>query len=475
MTTEKEYQQQDSIMILFWGFYFGAIGILIIYNFFSYISNRDSVYLVYTFFSVAMLLNSLLFDPLKAMTSEYYSSIHSHNQTISLLVLFLAVMFSEIFLKLKVLLPKWFTLVQYIKFFIVLVFIVKFFLHESMAVTITQTIVGIVSLIIIPVSYLSFKKHNKSAIIMFIAFIILALSALLANLNTYFNFLPEVFSELVIPLGSLIEMFLMSVALTARMSDMRNKYIKSMINYEEKLKNEVNKMGDKLISEEKFSAMGRLAKGIAHEVNNPLMILRGNTERILKITTDEKIIMFGEKCLNAQKRIEQITKNFLYLGQDFSTMNKSKFNLCEVLNRVINNKSDDFFDHKIEIKINQCEVLMITANEDGMSSVFNCLIENSIDAIKKDQGEKWIKFTVEETDNNFINILIEDSGETPSESVRQKMFEPFFTTKQLGETLGMSLANARTLLENHGGEITCMSDTSHTSFLVKLPLVKQAA
>lgn len=118
---------------------------------------------------------------------------------------------------------------------------------------------------------------------------------------------------------------------------------------------------------------------------------------------------------------------------------------------------------------------MITANEDGMSSVFNCLIENSIDAIKKDQGEKWIKFTVEETDNNFINILIEDSGETPSESVRQKMFEPFFTTKQLGETLGMSLANARTLLENHGGEITCMSDTSHTSFLVKLPLVKQAA
>jgi signal transduction histidine kinase len=96
------------------------------------------------------------------------------------------------------------------------------------------------------------------------------------------------------------------------------------------------------------------------------------------------------------------------------------------------------------------------------------LIRNSCDAIERG-AEKWIRIAVTRLPDS-IEISVSDSGRGIPENVREKIFQPFFTTKEVGRGTGLGLSVSKGIVEAHGGTITLDTKSTHTRFVVTLPL-----
>src|SRR5690606_32314664 len=96
------------------------------------------------------------------------------------------------------------------------------------------------------------------------------------------------------------------------------------------------------------------------------------------------------------------------------------------------------------------------------------LIQNSADAIAKLE-EKWIKL-VATSDKYFLTISVEDSGPGIPPELRERILEPFFTTKEVGKGTGLGLPISAGMIKDHGGELTIDSRSSHTKFVIRIPL-----
>lgn len=232
----------------------------------------------------------------------------------------------------------------------------------------------------------------------------------------------------------------------------------------------------KTVFASRLAMLGQMAGGIAHEINNPLMIITGSVNMLTSmLKRDEKNPEKFNKYLNniaaTSDRIGKIVKSLM----QFSGYGGYKRELLPDLTREIR---ETIVLYTEKMKQEGIE-LMLTSPEGKISvhfvpqylrMILISLLNNSFDSIKNDQGPKWIKVDLKLIDH-IVEISISDSGKHIPKDVQEKLFVPFFTTKDVGQGTGLSLSVAKGIVEENFGTIVFDPRSKYNRFLIQLPVV----
>jgi len=221
----------------------------------------------------------------------------------------------------------------------------------------------------------------------------------------------------------------------------------------------------KLAQAERLSAIGELSARLAHDLRNPLTVLKGVVE-IARARTNSGETYFSTKQIDMMERAIARMSNQIDDVLEFvkiQSLHTTKNSLLDTIGLSLAkiNKSSNV---KIHIPDNSVEFVY---DADKLEIVFDNLLNNSIQAINDDG-----KITIRIVDlENEVEIEVEDSGDGVSDEIISKVFEPLFTTKKKGTGLG--LASCKSIVEQHGGSISVRNEP--TIFTIKLPKLLEIA
>ncbi|MEK7828903.1 MAG: ATP-binding protein, partial [Deltaproteobacteria bacterium] len=224
---------------------------------------------------------------------------------------------------------------------------------------------------------------------------------------------------------------------------------------------------EKLIHSEKMAAMGQIAAGIAHEINNPLNSIMGYASYLLETRDETPGKEELDKILKAAVRCKESVRKFLNLARDIPKKIES-IDIKEVIENVLSMCHHNIFSQKIKvIKEIIGPGLWVKADKIQIEEAVINIVLNACQAMK-DGGELTIKAYEEE--GGSVKVEIADTGSGIPEEDIDKIFDPFFTTKEPGKGTGLGLAVSQTIIKNNGGAIDCHSALGKgAAFIITLP------
>ncbi len=217
-------------------------------------------------------------------------------------------------------------------------------------------------------------------------------------------------------------------------------------------------MQEKLLTSEKLAVMGRLVADVAHEINNPLAIIIGRTQLILR-RINEYSLPFKEQLeiiLQSARRCKTILGNLLSYSKTIGK-NEDAVNLVDLIREAIDNVNYQHDMSGIEVALN-CNVQSnteIIGNKVALLSVFVNLIRNARQAM----GEKgYLIINIGKENDNQLHIEIHDSGIGINSDQMANLFKPFISGWKDNEGTGLGLATSLGIIETHGGKMWAESD-----------------
>lgn len=230
-----------------------------------------------------------------------------------------------------------------------------------------------------------------------------------------------------------------------------------------------------LIHSEKLASLGRMAAGVAHEINSPLTGIVTFGHLLLK-----KFPQGSEENEDIQVIIEQanrcstIIKGLLGFARA-SAAEKAPVNINDVISHSLNivkNKAD-FFNIKIVTNFDDF-LSKVRADSSQLQQVFLNLIMNAADAIEGKGTITMSTRNIRDNSGDWVEIEFRDTGPGIDDENLAKIFEPFFTTKPVGKGTGLGLAVSHGIIQEHGGSISVKTKRGEgTSFFIKLPAYKE--
>ncbi|GEM_PF-6222327 len=236
---------------------------------------------------------------------------------------------------------------------------------------------------------------------------------------------------------------------------------------------ERKQMEDQAIHSERLAAVGLLASGIAHEINNPLTAIYASAQMLGRELEDapQSVQNRLDKILTGSERIRELMKNFLNFARPAGEESKTRLDVNQVLMESMMMTSH-LKKKSTEIKTRlEPDLPQVLADPNQLSTVFTNLLINAHQALEA-SGD-CIEVETHLKDNKWIEVMIRDNGTgIPIES-GDRIFEPFFTTKSSEEGTGLGLAIVYSILANLNGNITFQSKPGvMTEFFVNLPTAK---
>ncbi len=234
---------------------------------------------------------------------------------------------------------------------------------------------------------------------------------------------------------------------------------------------ELSRTQAQLVHSEKLASLGVLAGGIAHEINNPLMVILGRTELLLMEDELGDKLRGNLDTIRAEtERIASIVNGLLTFARKSRQDKMETVNVNEVLERTLM-----LSEHQLTVantrvvKALDPDLPIIQANSGQLQQVFMNLIINAHHAMPEG-GQLSVRTGTVPQRRVFIEI--EDTGVgIPAEHLN-RIFDPFFTTKEEGKGTGLGLAVSRNIVDGHGGLIGAESTVGvGTIFRVVLPEV----
>ncbi|MFY9327881.1 MAG: PAS domain S-box protein [Georgfuchsia sp.] len=230
---------------------------------------------------------------------------------------------------------------------------------------------------------------------------------------------------------------------------------------------------DSLAEADRLESVGRLAAGVAHEVKNPLTIIRLGIDYLAKQFSEECNRAVLDDVRGAIDRADLVIKDLL----DFSRQKpfaRRPININQVIDNAIYFIKHETKRRNIAIVINRTDpVSLIYADPDRLVQVFINLLVNASQSIGQDGSIEVVTRStllgerdLERSEENIfrigepiITVDIRDSGSGVSADNERKLFEPFFTTKPVGEGTGLGLAVSRNIVIMHKGSINISNRT----------------
>jgi len=234
-----------------------------------------------------------------------------------------------------------------------------------------------------------------------------------------------------------------------------------------KKRNKLEETYKELAKQERMAEIGNFSMMIAHELKNPLGIIKGSVDIITKegVKTKVRRTMVGY-IQDEVKRLNRLVEDFLSFARP-NPAHKSLVDINQVISKMVNlTPLPESKEKKISLKVELSkEITEINLDEHQIYQALLNLINNAIQAIPK-EGEITLKT---EKSRNGILITIMDTGIGIPDKEKEKVFEPFFTKKERGTGLG--LAVVKKIIENHQGEIKITDrEGAGTVFSLWLPM-----
>jgi two-component system, NtrC family, sensor kinase len=224
-----------------------------------------------------------------------------------------------------------------------------------------------------------------------------------------------------------------------------------------------------LAQSEKLAAVGQLAAGVAHEINNPLTAVIANAQLMQRsIPPDSDLQESVELILIAGSRAAQVVRNLL----DFARKEQYRLDRADVnetVRRTVELVQHEVMSRSIDLKFDpERDLPRILASSDHLQGVWLNLILNAFDALDGKPGEIRISTRRQARE---VQVTFEDSGKgIPAENL-PRIFEPFFTTKLPGQGTGLGLSVCHQVIKQHNGRILVDSQVGRgTKFTVILPI-----
>ena len=232
---------------------------------------------------------------------------------------------------------------------------------------------------------------------------------------------------------------------------------------------EMKKINAQLFRSEKLASLGKLAAGVAHEINNPLTGVLTNSSLLLEdLDPGDPRREDVEVMVNETIRCREIVKRLL----DFAKQTKPQKRLANI-NGLIENiillvrNQASFRNITIEKQLD-AGIPDVLVDPDQIQQVFVNIILNAAEAMTK--GGKLIVRSSARPDRGAILVSFADNGPGIPESVREKIFDPFYTTKEHGTGLGLSISYG--IVEQHGGTVSVESAVgAGSTFIIELPVI----
>ena len=230
---------------------------------------------------------------------------------------------------------------------------------------------------------------------------------------------------------------------------------------------------------QKMEAIGTLAAGVAHEINNPISGIIGYAEILRELSqkqTQENDIL--NRIIKEADRIAEIVKNLLSFARDRHE-EKKPANIKDILSSTLELIEKRLIKDGIQLSVNVPDTLPdINVRSHEIQQVFLNILNNAYHGLKQKSleysGERFlnIKCEINEAeDQNFIRTIFHDSGTGIPKNILNKVFDPFFTTKPPGKGTGLGLSISHGIVDNHKGKFILKTEEGkYTKVMVDLPM-----
>ncbi|MDH3327958.1 MAG: ATP-binding protein [Desulfobulbaceae bacterium] len=225
----------------------------------------------------------------------------------------------------------------------------------------------------------------------------------------------------------------------------------------------------------KLASIGRLAAGVAHEINNPLAVISQNAGLMADLIEISKSFENREKFTtsingiqNAVERCKKITHRLLGFARRMD-INLENIDIKDLLHEVLGFLEREALYSQIGIELHIPDDLpMIVSDRGQLQQIFLNILNNGIDAIGKDGT---LTITTRVLLSGMIQVAIKDTGPGMTPEIMKHIFDPFFTTKEANKGTGLGLSITYGLVKKLGGNIDVVSEVGKGSiFYVSLPV-----
>lgn len=228
-----------------------------------------------------------------------------------------------------------------------------------------------------------------------------------------------------------------------------------------------------LLQAGKLAAIGQLAAGVAHEMNNPLSVISASAHMLqMQIPPDDDRGELADMIAQASERATKVVRGLL----DFARQEEYEFeetDLHESLHQALHLVSYQLQKAHVQVIENLAPDLpKIYASGEHLKTVWLNLMINARDALEwRTEGRQLELVTRLAATENHVQVLIRDNGKGMSLAEQEHILEPFYTTKDPGQGTGLGLATCHRIIEQHAGEIEVISSPGEgTIFVVRLPV-----
>ena len=239
---------------------------------------------------------------------------------------------------------------------------------------------------------------------------------------------------------------------------------------------ELQSAHNQLVQADKMSAVGQLAAGIAHEINNPLCVILGFAQAIAKSVAQGDPLSEPLRAIERESlRCKSLVKDLLTFSRSSQSSERAPSDLNSVVERAWS-----LVETASPIKTGAIRVEKrlkpglpaLDANQNQIQQIVVNIANNALHAMPS--GGVLAVRTGESAgaDGRCVTLEISDTGVGMSEEVRRKIFEPFYTTKKTGEGTGLGLSLVYEIVQGHGGTISVASRPGKGStFTVSFPVI----
>jgi signal transduction histidine kinase len=223
---------------------------------------------------------------------------------------------------------------------------------------------------------------------------------------------------------------------------------------------------------EKQASLDELTASFAHEIRNPIAAAKSLVQQMGEDPTSNENVEYAKVALDELARVERSVSHLLKYAKetDYSFEN---LGLASVLDHALTEMRAKLEANQVSVSRNYIGGPMVRADADKLRQVFTNVIDNSIDAMESNAGERRLEFGIVNLHPGTASVVIRDNGCGIAEDKLAKIFNPFYTTKKNGTGLGMGIA--KKVMDAHSGRIEVQSmPGTGTEFRLSIPLADAA-
>ena len=228
----------------------------------------------------------------------------------------------------------------------------------------------------------------------------------------------------------------------------------------------------KTLQSSKLAAIGEMAGGIAHEINNPLAIIHGyasNMKTMIENNDIESSKILVNKIVNTTDRIAKIVKSLKTFSRSSEHDIFQKVDFIEVMNDTLTFCYEKLKRNNIDLNIEKpSDSCMVLCRQVEVAQVFLNLVNNACDALEH-ADQKLLNIKIKYLKNNELMVSVIDTGSGIDHTIKDKVLNPFFTTKEIGKGTGLGLSISKKIIDSHNGVLNFKSKPGHTEFYFTLP------